>query len=70
MPSARLERATCCLGGSRSVHLSYEGECTSAGRSAAQEFAPFLRERRNPTVFPPVSDHRKAAFFQDPNGER
>ena len=26
VPSARLERATYCLGGSRSIHLSYEGK--------------------------------------------
>jgi hypothetical protein len=24
MSSARFERATCCLGGNRSIHLSYE----------------------------------------------
>lgn len=24
MPSARVERAACCLGGNRSIHLSYE----------------------------------------------
>jgi hypothetical protein len=29
MSSPRLERGTCCLGGSRSIHLSYE----DAGRS-------------------------------------
>ena len=27
VPSPRLERGTYCLGGSRSIHLSYEGEC-------------------------------------------